>query len=162
MAKAAARVARSAIGPVGIPVLLLLLGGCVDMFTADPSVATARWTGTSTAGAAEYAECAPMTLDVAIWDDPLFLPQQIGGRASLQPAEPRTLRTRAAEAASTWWVEGYMNPDYVVQLETRRQRPVYFRSKPYAVWRGNLVQDGRIELVESGSPCGRQLVLTKS
>jgi hypothetical protein len=154
-----ARAAHCRWGLLGLG--LLALGGCVDMFTEGPLVAAPRWTGTTTAGPATIAECAPMNVDVAIYEDPLYLNSLVDGRAYFAP-EPATLGARAARAVSTWWVDGYMNPDYFVQVETRRQRPVYFHSKPYAVWRGGLVEDGRIVLVESGSPCGRQLVLDKS
>ena len=64
------------------------------------------------------------------------------------------------DAVSSWWVEGYRSPESFVQLETRRQRPIYFRAKPYAVWQGQIDGD-RLALTEAGSPCGREVVLTR-
>jgi hypothetical protein len=140
---------------------LLSLGGCVDMFTGGPLVAAPRWTGITTAGPIDIAECAPMAVDVAVYEDPLYLPYLVDGRA-YPKLEADRLSAKVAQLVSTWWVEGYMNPDFFVQFETRRQRPIYFRSKPYAVWRGSLVEENRIVLIESGSPCNRELVLTRS
>ena len=54
-----------------------------------------------------------------------------------------------------------MTPENFVEFETRMQRPVYFGARPYAVWRGTRVDD-RIALIESGSPCNRALVLSRS
>ena len=65
------------------------------------------------------------------------------------------------DTVTTWWVQGYMTPANFVEFETRMQRPAFFRARPYAVWRGTRVDD-RIELTESGSPCKRELVLTRS
>jgi hypothetical protein len=140
---------------------LLALGGCVDMFTEGPIVAAPRWTGTTTAGPAEIAECAPMAVDVAIVQDPLYLFRQLDGRAH-PTVRPTAHLPRATAAVTTWWAEGYANPDDFVQFETRRQRPIYFRAKPYAVWRGNIVEDKRIVLEESGSPCNRSLTLDRN
>lgn len=150
-------------GRIGCLVLagLLFLGGCVDMFTGRPLTEMPRWTGTTTAGPIDIPECAPMAVDVTIFEDPLYLPYLVDGRAFPQ-LDIEGLGARATSLVSTWWVEGYMNPDYFVQVETRRQRPIYFRSKPYSVWRGSLVEENRIVLIESGSPCNRELVLTRS
>ena len=52
---------------------LLALGGCVDMFTEGPLVAAPRWTGTTTAGPATIPECAPMKVDVAIYENEWIL-----------------------------------------------------------------------------------------
>lgn len=138
---------------------LLALGGCVDMFISTSPEGAARWRGTTTAGPVAIPECAPMAIDLAIHEDPLYLPALVNGRA-YPLDEPRAFWPRTVDAVTTWWVDGYMNPAQFVQFETKRQRPVYFRAKPYAVWRGSLVDD-RIALVESGSPCGRALVLTR-
>lgn len=141
---------------------LLAVGGCVDMVTTGSSVPAPRWTGTTTAGPATIAECAPMAMDVAIYEDPLYMPSIVDGRAFPEPLAGGSLGARTAEAVSSWWIEGYMNPDFFIEMETRRQRPIYFRAKPYAVWRGTMIDPGTIILVESGSPCHRQLVLTRS
>jgi len=140
---------------------LLAVSGCVDMFTEGPLGAAPRWTGTTTAGLAEIAECGPMAVDVAVVQDPLYMPRQLDGRA-YPTVQPVGYLPRAAAAGTTWWVEGYVNADDYVQFETRRQRPVYFRAKPYSVWRGTLVEDKRIELEEFGSPCNRRLILDRS
>jgi hypothetical protein len=138
---------------------LLVLGGCVDMFTGRPPEGTARWRGTTSAGPVAIPECAPMAIDLAIYEHPLYMPALVDGRA--YPMDLATgIWPRTVDAATTWWVDGYMNPAQFVQFETKRQRPIYFRAKPYAVWRGSLVDD-RIVLDEAGSPCGRELVLTR-
>lgn len=141
---------------------LLALGGCVDMFTTGSNVPAPHWSGTTTAGPETIAECAPMAIEVEIRDEALYLSSVVDGRAFPQATGPASLGTRAADAVTSWWVEGYMNPDFFVQMETRRQQPVYFRARPYAVWRGTMVEPDKIVMVESGSPCHRSLVLTRS
>lgn len=137
----------------------LALGGCVDMFTTDVPPGSARWQGTTTAGPAQLAECAPMRLDLAVHDHPFYVPALVDGRA-YPTTRPERRWPRAVDAATSWWIEGYRNPDNFVQFETKRQRPVYFRAKPYAVWQGRIDGD-RLALAESGSPCNREVVLTR-
>jgi hypothetical protein len=135
------------------------LGGCADLFIGDPPPSAERWRGTTTAGPAVIDGCAPLAVDVAIYQDPFSLSRVVDGRA-----EPTTEVTgflpRATDAVTTWWIQGDVSRTNVVQFESGRQRPVYFRAKPYALWRGVLEGD-RATLVESGSPCNRELVLTR-
>ena len=64
------------------------------------------------------------------------------------------------EAYSQWWLEGYVTEANFVEFETKLQQPIYFGARPYAVWRGTI--DGRAHaLVESGSPCDREVVLVR-
>ncbi len=137
--------------PAAAVAAMLALGGCVDMFTPAQPPATTRWTGLTTAGTADLAECQPFDLQVDLFQERLFTFETINGRAF----------PRASSPVSTWWIEGYMTPANFVEFETRLQRPIYFRARPYAVWRGTMTAD-QITLVESGSPCHRQVVLTRS
>jgi hypothetical protein len=137
----------------------LLLGGCVDMFTSVPPPDATRWRGTTTAGAADQPGCGPFALDLGLSTDPTFLWQVVDGRA-----RPTTRSVRASDrvegAFATWWLDGYMTPADFVQFESRLQQPVILGARPYAVWRGTRT-DERMTLVESGSPCGREVVLTR-
>lgn len=135
------------------------LGGCADYFIGDPPRSAERWRGTTTAGPAGIAGCGPLAVDVAIYQDPLYFRRMVDGRAE-PTVDIAGFLPRATALATTWWIAGYVNPMNEVQLETGRQRPVYFRAKPYAVWRGRLEGD-RGTLAESGSPCNRELVLTR-
>lgn len=147
-------------GRIGL-VGLLAMGGCVDMFTGDaPATApTVRWSGVTTAGPVTIAECAPMRLDLTIYEHPLYMAALVDGRAHPKTT-PAGVWSQTAATLTTWWAEGYMNPDSFVQIETRRQRPVYFRAKPYAVWQGRVFGD-QLALVEAGSPCNREVVLAR-
>jgi hypothetical protein len=167
---------------------LLTLAGCVDMFTASGAPEIARWQGTtqpapevvgrvpvsdampgvtvatiwrgtSTAGKPGVAGCDPLAFDVTVHGDPLSVPAVVNGRAYPTTA-PQDTRQRLEAAVTSWWVEGYQNVDSFMQFESKLQRPVFFRARPYSVWRG--AQSGEhIVLSESGSPCGRDLVLTR-
>ncbi len=134
---------------------MLALGGCVDMFGPTPAPDATRWSGVTTAGAADLPECRPFSLDVALFARPLYSFDTIDGRAYPQAS------SAGVDTVTTWWVQGYMTPANFVEFETRMQRPAFFNARPYAVWRGTRVDD-RIELTESGSPCKRELVLTRS
>jgi hypothetical protein len=137
---------------------LALLGGCADMVIGNPPASAQRWRGVTTAG--PVVGCGPLAVDVAIYEDPLYLKRLVDGGA--EPTTPVTgFLPRAADAVSSWWIQGYVNPDNFVQFETARERPIYFHAKPYAVWRGK-VEGNRATLAESGSPCRRELVLTRS
>lgn len=133
----------------------MALSGCVDMFTPTQPPSTTKWSGVTSAGATDLPECRPFSLDVALFAQPLYSFDTINGRAF--PQGPTT----SLASATTWWVQGYMTPANFVEFETRMQRPAFFHARPYAVWRGTRVDD-RIELTESGSPCNRALVLTRS
>jgi hypothetical protein len=137
----------------------LALGGCVDMFTSVPSSDASHWRGVTTAGVAGKPECAPFAVDVGVEADPLFMWQVVGGRAR-PTADAVATFGQTDFALSQWWLEGFMTPANFVQLESRLQRPVILGARPYAVWRGTR-DDERIVLVESGSPCGREVVLTR-
>ncbi|MEK0085591.1 hypothetical protein [Benzoatithermus flavus] len=161
-------------GPLLALGCLLALAGCVDMFTASSAPVIARWQGdtrpapegtaivwhgTTTAGSTTAAVCAPLAFDVTVHRDPLTIPAAVNGRAYPTTA-PEGVGQHVSGALTSWWIEGYQNSDNFVELESKMQRPVFFRARPYSVWRG--IQDGnRIVLVESGSPCGRELVLTR-
>lgn len=138
---------------------LLMLGGCADRFISDPPPSAERWRGISTAGPVEIAGCGPLAFDLAIWQDPLYLPRLIHGRADVTQ-DPSGFGERARDLVTTWWAGGYVSPRNAVQFDIGRQRPIYFRAKPYAVWRGTLAGD-RATLVEAGSPCDRELTLTR-
>jgi len=89
----------------------------------------------------------------------VYLSPVVSGRAWLATA-PQTQVDKWAEDYSQWWLEGYVTSANFVEFESRRQQPIYFRAKPYAVWRGT-IEDDRMTLVESGSPCNRQAVLAR-
>jgi len=137
---------------------LLALTGCVDAFTT-PFPEVGAWSGTSTAGKTDLPECAPFGFLVEIHDNPVLFWPAVSGRAYPAVA-PVGARQQATNAVTTWWVEGYRMPSNFIQFESRMQAPLFFGARPYAVWRGAL-DDDRIALVESGSPCGRELVLTR-
>ena len=137
----------------------LALTGCVDMFTTRMPSAAGAWSGTTTAGQAELAECAPFAFQVDIHDNPVLFWPEVSGRA-FPTVAPVGVRQQAVGTVTSWWVEGYMMPSNFIQLESRMQAPLFFGPRPYAVWRGTLADD-RIDLVESGSPCQRELVLTR-
>lgn len=135
------------------------LGGCVDMFTDVPPPDASRWRGVTTAGVVELPECRPFALDVGLHADPLFVFQVIGGRANpTTPAE--TDVGKFTDSLGSWWLEGYMTPADFVEFESRLLEPVMLGARPYSVWRGTR-QDDHMVLVESGSPCGREVVLTR-
>ena len=136
----------------------LALTGCVDMFTQAPADAE-RWRGTTTAGNPALPECGSFLFEVGEYHPRSFLWQTVSGRA--WPLEsPESLPARWSESATQWWLEGYVNEAQFVQLETKMQRPVYFRARPYSVWRGTIAGD-RMALTESGSPCNRTVVLAR-
>jgi hypothetical protein len=137
---------------------LLALTGCVDAFTT-PLPEARTWSGTSTAGKTDLAECAPFGFLVDIRDNPVLFWPAVSGRA-FPAATPAGVRQHATRTITSWWVEGYMTPSNFIQFESRMQAPLFFGARPYAVWRGTLA-DNRIALIESGSPCGRELVLTR-
>ena len=132
--------------------MALTLGGCVDMFTTAPPEAV-RWRGVTTAGAKGEPNCGPFAMDLGVYSDPVFLMEVASGRAY------PTVRVTQDDLA-TWWLEGYATAGNFVEFESREQRPVILDARPYAVWRGTR-GDERIVLVESGSPCGREVVLTR-
>lgn len=138
---------------------LLMIGGCADMVIGDPPPSAQRWRGTTTAGPAGIEGCGPLAVDVAVYDDPLYFQRLVDGGAE-PTAEVAGFWPRATDALTAWWIHGYVNRANFVQFETARQRPIYFRAKPYAVWSGTLEGD-RGTLAESGSPCNRELVLTR-
>jgi hypothetical protein len=144
---------------LGMVAGFLALGGCVDMFTDNPPGGAARFRGVTSAGAAGFPECAPMALDIGVFPERWFVWEQVSGRAH-PTARAEGAEARIVEAVSSWWLEGYANPAGFVQFDLRRQRPIYFGAKPYSVWRGS-VDGERIVLEESGSPCGREVVLAK-
>ncbi|HEX6015381.1 MAG TPA: hypothetical protein VFY87_26995 [Geminicoccaceae bacterium] len=144
---------------LGMAAGALALGGCVDMFTDNPPGGAARFRGVTSAGATGFPECAPMALDVGVFPERWYVWEQVSGRGH-PAAAAEGAKARIVEAVSSWWVEGYANPAGFVQLDLRRQRPIYFRAKPYSVWRGS-VDGERMVLEEAGSPCGREVVLAK-
>ena len=138
----------------------LALSGCAAFVTDEPPPSAERWQGTTTAGPAGIPLCGPMVVDLAVYRDPLYRPRLADGLA-VPTAAPVGARRRAVAFVTTWSVEGAVSPADEVRLELSRERPIYFRAKPYAVWRGPI--DGeRMTLTESGSPCNRELVLTRA
>lgn len=167
-------VMRSSFGVSLAVACFLALPGCVDMFTASTAPEIGRWRGEtrpapageaivwqgiSSPGDTRAGGCGPLAFDVAIHRDPISIPLPVSGRAAAADA-PGGTAERLSRALTTWWVEGYQNPDGFVQIESKLQRPAFFRARPYSVWRG-VAADDRIALIESGSPCGRELVLTR-
>jgi hypothetical protein len=150
---------RARLLPFRGAVAALALGGCVDMFTDNPPGGAARFRGVTTAGVVDIPECAPFALDVGVFPEPWYLWEQVSGRA-YPTVPPESARAKLVDAVSSWWVEGYTTPAGFVQFDTRRQRPIYFGAKPYAVWRGS-IEGERMVLEESGSPCGREAVLAR-
>jgi hypothetical protein len=134
------------------------LGGCVDMFTRAPSDAVA-WRGTTSVGNAEFRECGAFLFELGQYRPAAFMWDTVSGRA-WPTAEPATLSGRWAAALRQWWLEGYVTGAGFVQFESRRQQPVFFGARPYSVWRGAIAGD-RMVLTESGSPCGREVVLVR-
>lgn len=144
--------------PVGLAGLLLV-AGCVDALTTRPPAGAERWTGTSSAGTTDAAECGAFAFDLALYPDPAGGPEQISGRA--HPATQGATRLeRLARGLSSWWVEGYAAANDVVSFELRRQGGWPDAPRSYAVFRGTRSGD-RITLEESGSPCARELVLAR-
>jgi hypothetical protein len=137
----------------------LALGGCSDMFTAPPPADAVAWTGTSTVGNPALPECGSFAFDLGQYQPATFMWDTISGRAH-PTATPETRLGKVSETLTQWWVEGYVTDANFVQLETKMQRPVYFGARPYAVWRGSIADD-RLVLIESGSPCNREVVLAR-
>ncbi len=137
----------------------LALGGCVDMFTSKQPANAEHWHGVTTAGVGGGPVCGPFALDLGLFADPLFMWQTVSGRAypsvSSDPDSPLN-----ADGITTWWLEGYMTSANFVEFETRLQRPILPALRPYSVWRGTRNAE-RMMLVESGSPCDREVVLTR-
>ena len=150
---------RGSLLPLLGTVCALALGGCVDMFTSVPPPDAAHWRGVTTAGAVGRPECGPFAIDVGLFADRLFLWETIGGRA-YPTTTAATAPDQLLDHLSSWWLEGYMTPANFVQFESRLQQPVILGARPYSVWRGTR-NDERMLLVESGSPCGREVVLTR-
>ena len=136
------------------------LGGCVDMFTSVPPADAVQWHGTTTAGNPAFPECAAFNFQLGQFDRPVFLSPVVSGRAWPEAA-PTTILGKVNETFTQWWLEGYVTSANFVQFESRRQQPIFFRARPYAVWRGTIADD-HMTLVESGSPCNRQVVLARS
>ena len=139
---------------------LAALGGCVDMFTQAPSDAPAAWSGTTTAGNAGFPECGPFLFELAQYQPPAYMWNSVSGRAWPVNVPQGALASWVA-SGTQWWLEGYVTSADFVQFESRRQQPIFFRARPYAVWRGTIADD-HMTLVESGSPCNRQVVLARS
>jgi hypothetical protein len=137
----------------------LALGGCVDMFTAEPPPDASRWHGVTSAGATDNPECGPFAFDLGLYQQPVYLYQTLSGRA-YPTTVPTTTTAKLIDDASQWWLDGYMTADNFVEFESRLQRPVYLGARPYSLWRGGRAGD-RMLLVESGSPCNREVVLTR-
>lgn len=150
---------RGSLLPLLGTVCALAVGGCVDMFTSVPPPDAEHWRGVTTAGVGGGPVCGPFALDVGLFADPIFMWQTIGGRA-YRTATPDPDSRLAADGITTWWLEGYMTTADFVQFESRLQQPIILGARPYSVWRGTR-NDERMMLVESGSPCGREVVLTR-
>lgn len=151
------------VGPRSRTVALLAafaaLGGCVDMFTQAPADAPAAWSGTTTAGNPEFPECGPFLFELAQYQPPGYMWNTVSGRASPTGTPAGTL-SRWVASGTQWWLEGYVTSANFVEFETKMQRPVYFGARPYSVWRGSIEGD-RLAMTESGSPCGREVVLVR-
>jgi hypothetical protein len=137
----------------------MALGGCVDMFTGPPPSDAVAWKGTTTEGNPSYPECGSFALELGQYQPPTFMWNTVSGRA-WPTAVPETQLGRWAAAYRQWWLEGYVTPANFVEFETKLQQPVYFRARPYSVWRGTITDD-RMVLTESGSPCNREAVLVR-
>jgi hypothetical protein len=152
---------RTGLLPLAGPAALALaLAGCVDMFTSVPPEGAVAWRGTTTAGDPALPECGAFDFELGQYAPPLYLWQTVSGRAWPTAVPAAGTLGRVADATTQWWLEGYVADDDFVQFESRRQRPVFFRARPYAVWRGTIAED-RMALTESGSPCGREVVLVR-
>ena len=138
----------------------LVLGGCVDVFTDRPPADAVAWRGTTSAGTTDAPECGAFLLELGQYQPPTFMWNTVSGRA-WPTAVPATQVGKWTAAYQQWWLEGYVTPENFVEFETKLQQPVYFRARPYSVWRGQIVDD-RMVLTESGSPCNREVVLVKS
>ena len=137
----------------------LALGGCVDMFTGPPPTDVVAWRGTTTPGNTDIAECGSFDLELGQYQPPSFMWNTVSGRAVRATAQETELAKWQA-SLQQWWLEGYVTPANFVEFETKLQQPVYFRARPYSVWRGTITDD-RMVLVESGSPCNREVVLVR-
>ena len=135
------------------------LAGCVDMFTQAPPDAPAAWSGTTTVGNSDFPECGPFLFELAQYLPPGHLWNTVSGRA--WPTEvPQATLGRWVAGATQWWLEGYVTSANFVEFETKMQKPVYFGARPYSVWRGYIDGD-RMQMLESGSPCNREVVLVR-
>ena len=135
------------------------VGGCVDMFTQPPPDAPAAWSGTTTAGNPQFAECGPFLFELAQYQPPAYMWNSVSGRA--WPINlPQGALAGWVASGTQWWLEGYVNDANFVEFETKMQQPVYFGVRPYSVWRGHIDGD-QMALVESGSPCNREVVLAR-
>ena len=137
----------------------LALGGCVDMFTGRPPPDAVAWRGTTTAGNTDFPECGAFQFELG-----QYRPERsCGTRSAAAPGPPRRRTRRPVEWAGAyrqWWLEGYVTEADFVQFETKLQQPIFFGARPYAVWRGTIDED-RMVLIESGSPCDREVVLVR-
>ena len=136
----------------------LALCGCVDMFTGPPAGAT-PWRGTTTAGNPAYPECGAFAFQLGQYAPPAYLWNTVSGRA-WPAAVPASEVDKWRTGFTQWWLEGYVSEANFVEFETKMQQPVYFGARPYSVWRGTIADD-RMVMTESGSPCNREVVLTR-
>jgi hypothetical protein len=151
--------ARKRLLPLFGAAAALALGGCVDMFTSVPPPDAVSWRGTTSAGNPEFAECGSFALELGQYQPPAFMWNTVSGRA-WPTAVPETQLDKIAAMSRQWWLEGYVTPANFVEFETKLQQPIYFRARPYSVWRGTIAED-RMVLTESGSPCNREVVLVR-
>ncbi len=150
--------ARTRLFPMLGACALLALGGCVDMFTTPPPD-TVPWRGTTTVGNTAYAECGSFAFELGQYQPYAFMWNTVSGRA-WPTATPQSLQDEWTASYRQWWLEGYVTPANFVEFETKLQQPIYFRARPYSVWRGTIADD-RMLLTESGSPCNREVVLVR-
>ena len=113
----------------------------------------------TTAGVGGGSVCGPFALDVDLFADPIFMWQTIDGRA-YPAATPDPDSRLVSDGITTWWLEGYMTTANFVQFESRLQQPDHPR-RATLFRMARHPSDERMMLVESGSPCGREVVLTR-
>ena len=105
------------------------------------------WHGTTTAGNPAFPECQAFNFQLGQYRS-AGVPVAGGQRPRLGRLRRRNATLgKWDETFSQWWLEGYVTSANFVQFESRRQQPIYFRAKPYAVWRGT-IEDDRMTLVE--------------
>jgi hypothetical protein len=136
--------------PPAAVALAWLLAGCVDMFAPRVPPGAGVWTGESSA-VAEGEACEAMGFELALFKSEIDDVRRIAGRAT-------TAATRESRLVGLW-VEGHLTPDDVVEFEVREQRPYFPDARPYSLWRGSRLPDGRLVVREPEPFCGREVTL---
>ena len=139
----------------------IALGGCVDMFTSKQPADADAWRGTDDRGKSGVPGVRSVRTSSSASISGPTLHVADGQRPGLAVRVHRIPTVRSmADGITTWWLEGYVTSANFVEFETRLQQPILPDLRPYSVWRGTRNAE-RMTLVEFGSPCDREVVLTR-